>query len=536
MTKLEQAESSEVAELRANLASALNGRYKIADVLGAGRGGVVFRARHLASKRDVALKVAWNEPRARSQVLRELSLTAQVVHPNVMTMNRLDVPDSLIVVEMPLATGGTLHDLIDSGVRTSFARTLEILRGVGGALDQAHHSGIVHGTLCPVKFLIDDRGQVLLSDFGLRMGVGSDSGAVRPSNLGSPAYTPLEQRHDSPEMGGRADQYALAIIAFEMLRGRRTWRFNSEGVLEVEAIEIPTHRPIAAGVPLTANAAIRRGTSKDPSFRYDSMADFVRHYAGETATVVAAEHLQREVITLQRSHSKLWLAVGAIVLLVSALGLRPTVRDSVRGWWHLKMMADPIPQARNSPSNSPRETGQPGTQPGVETQRARESSAPNNTREKDTSRVRPSGPDRAIDPFPRTARPQPAASTPPSSPKEESRRVAPPPDVAPAVPSPNRASSDTGVRRETAGPGPISDGRVEDALTGVIAVTLIGGSRAAVLIDGTPRGQTPLRWRASAGPHVVKLRGLGRYSPDSMVVTTIVSDTVKAAFRTVSPP
>ena len=107
MAQLERTERPDVAELRTSLTTALMGRYHIGDFLGSGRGGVVFRARHLASKRNVAVKVAWNEPRARSRVLREFSLTSQVVHPNVITMRRIDVPDPLVVVEMPLVSIGS---------------------------------------------------------------------------------------------------------------------------------------------------------------------------------------------------------------------------------------------------------------------------------------------------------------------------------------------------------------------------------------------------------------------------------------------
>src|SRR3954470_11648696 len=74
--------SAEAAALLGELGRALAGKYTVGEVLGSGRGGITVRARHTASNRDLAVKVAWNDPAARTQVLRETVLTAKVSHPN----------------------------------------------------------------------------------------------------------------------------------------------------------------------------------------------------------------------------------------------------------------------------------------------------------------------------------------------------------------------------------------------------------------------------------------------------------------------
>jgi serine/threonine-protein kinase len=68
----------------------------------------------------------------------------------------------MLVVEMPLITGGTLSDLLASGRPVPYPQVLEIVRAVGGALDQAHAAGIIHGGLRPIKIFLDEMGKPLV--------------------------------------------------------------------------------------------------------------------------------------------------------------------------------------------------------------------------------------------------------------------------------------------------------------------------------------------------------------------------------------
>lgn len=195
-----------------DLTRALEGRYVIGDSIGFGRAGMTVRARRVSSGRNVALKVAWDDRAARAQVLRETALTAKVKHPNVLPMRSIDALERMLVVEMPLATG-TVDDLIESGTPVPFERVLAIMTAAASALDVAHASGIVHGGLHPAKILIDESGECMLSDFSLRVPQVSARDVAKPSLVGTPAYTPVEQRRDLPGVNGRVDQFALAVIA-----------------------------------------------------------------------------------------------------------------------------------------------------------------------------------------------------------------------------------------------------------------------------------------------------------------------------------
>lgn len=304
-----------------DLTRALEGRYVIGDSIGFGRAGMTVRARRVSSGRNVALKVAWDDRAARAQVLRETALTAKVKHPNVLPMRSIDALERMLVVEMPLATG-TVDDLIESGIPVPFERVLAIMTAAASALDVAHASGIVHGGLHPAKILIDESGECMLSDFSLRVPQVSARDVAKPSLVGTPAYTPVEQRRDLPGVNGRVDQFALAVIAYELLRGRRTWNVNEAGALEIEAVEIAAGRPIAQDVPMSASLAIKRATSREANFRYKSVGEFVRGLTDASAQAIATEQIYRSDKPVERRKSAVWLILLVGTLVAAGYWLR----------------------------------------------------------------------------------------------------------------------------------------------------------------------------------------------------------------------
>jgi serine/threonine-protein kinase len=526
--------SAEAMGLLGELSRALEGRYSIGDVIGAGRGGITTVATQIPSKRQVAIKVAWNEAHARTQVLRETVLTGKVQHPRVMPMRDIQAPESMLVVEMPLATGGTVADLLVEERPVPYKRVLEIVRGVAGALDQAHAAGIIHGGLRPIKILLDGEGQPLLTDFEIRVPRRADWDVSRPSEVGAQAYMPLEQRHDSPSIDGRVDQYALAIIAYELLRGQPTWRINHEGVLEIDALDILVHRPIAPDVPLSASTAIKRATAKDPTFRYSSVNAFLQAFAGEANEVAGVEHIYRDQTVVKPQRSLMWLSVPA-TLAILLLAMQPTVRTSAVDYWDRNWgtgkkarVADPdLPTAGSGGnlrttlgSSSPSSAPQPQNQ------------APNNTvvgagtaAGGTGGTVRTSS---APPPLPNTAPPRQFAVIDPSA----TRR----PDSNSKAGSSGGSSRSGGSSLPRPGVvgGDVSKSgtdTVTDTRPGYIVVSLNADSRAAVIVDGRPRGLTPLTISVPAGKHTVKLGGTGTatYTPASAAINVGPGDTVRTS-------
>ena len=329
-------ESEQATELLRKLRDALQGRYVLGTAIGLGRAGITVRGRRQSgSNRDVAIKVAWDDPVARRDLVREADLAAQVVHPNVLQMTRLDVAPPLVAVEMPLVEGGTLGDLIDSGTQVPYQRVVEIVRGIGKALDEAHERGIVHGALRPEKIHLDRDGNAIISGFMLGQFPSGDRDAPLPNSIGAPAYTAFEQRHNLQTIDGRADQFSLAVIVYELLCGRRTWRLPADGVLEIDAIEIVPHRAIAPAVPLSAGAAIKRATWKDPSYRYDNINDFIAGLTGTALEGTPSEQLARVDHGDIKRRSAIWILAPLAALIMLAAGIRPDVQKTAVHWWHV---------------------------------------------------------------------------------------------------------------------------------------------------------------------------------------------------------
>ena len=502
--------SDEATTLLADLARALEGRYVIGDTIGSGRGGIVVRATHAVSGRLVALKVAWNDADARARVMREMVLTSEVTHPNVLPLRPIQTPDGSLVIEMPLAAGGTALHLLNARTPVPYARVLDIVRAVAGPLDQAHAAGIIHGALSPEKILFDESGRVFVTDFALHIPAVAGWDAPRPSAVADPVYSASEVRHDLPTTSARADQYGLAIIAYELLHGEPTWRMNEEGVLEIDALEISVSRPVAPGAPLSAGMAIKKATSRDPAHRYESVGAFARVFGGDSVEIAAAEHTHAEFTPIPHRRSAFWMLLPLVILIVGGLAAQQSARDLVISWfysdWKLPGTGDNGRETKRNSSSAPVAGG---TAAGGGSERRQESGAPNNTRVGDASSV--PGSDRTVDPYTR--------DNSPVTPRNSSTRGAR--DTVPrnADRNPRAPSAAAGAQDSLAGLG-----------SGAVSVTIDNGRRAIVLIDGIPRGMTPLIWQGRAGRHTVRLLGIGGYSPSAISVEIAGGDTATAAF------
>ena len=560
-------ESEQATQLLQRLRNALQGRYVLGTAIGLGRAGITLRARRQSgANRDVAIKVAWDDPIARRDVVREADLSSQVVHPNVLSMTRIDVPPPLVAVEMPLVEGGTLGDLIDSGTPTPYQRVIEIVKGIGGALDEAHDRGIIHGALRPEKVHLDRDGNAVISGFMLGQFPSGDRDAPLPNTIGSPAYTAFEQRHNLQTIDGRADQFSLAVMTYELLCGKRTWRMPADGVVEIDAIEIVPHRAIAPAVPLSAGAAIKRATWKDPSYRYDTVKDFIAGLTGTALEGTPSEQLARVDRSNIKTRSPLWILVPLAALIALAAGIRPDVRKTATKWWHMAFTDNALfrigSDGGRGPSIDVTTTQAPGANERPGPTRNQVGSTPRGPRRGDTTSYSGVGdrPDRTIDPYPKETRPTGTGSTAyvADDPKRGSTdaprtigtaRVMEPIGIAPRRGGQGSAVStgeagtisptprDPSGKRGGAGQRPIAPAQAGDttkgsSLIGFLSISIKNGdTNAVVFVDGKRLGKAPMVWKALPGRHVVSVQRAGTtFAPASMPVMVTLHDTVRAVF------
>jgi len=225
-----------------------------------------------AGGREWALKVLDQALASRAgfqeRLERDVRAVSALDHPHILPVHEYGTTGEVAYLVTPVVRGGTLGNRLRSGpLPTKVA--WRVLLQVGEALHRAHDAGVVHGDVKPGNVLFDVYGRVLVSDFGLAR---THFGFAR----GTPGYMAPEQARGD-DADPRADVYALAVLAFEMLTGTRL--FADEGAAEllratVEA-SLPAARDRCPGVPPGFDAALLRGLARSPNRRYGSTMELL---------------------------------------------------------------------------------------------------------------------------------------------------------------------------------------------------------------------------------------------------------------------
>ncbi len=316
------------------------GRYRLLEKAGVGGMSEVFRAEDETLKRIVAVKVILGPVAAdstfRERFLREARLVAGLEHPNVLPVFDYGTAtidgEEVSYLVMPLVAGGSLKGRVAGPVPPALAITW--LSAIAAALDHAHSKGILHRDVKPGNVLMDAQGRPLLADFGLARSAEVSSGLTATGTvLGTPLYMAPEQAMGAT-LDGRADQYALAVIAFELLAGRVP--FSAESPLAVLHQHVSTPPPplstVLPGTAASVDAVLFRGLAKKPGDRFASCSAFVAALGaalavpGAAATVPQAMHGESQVATI-----------------ISAPALSPAA------------LAAPASLAKNAPEGAPKD-------------------------------------------------------------------------------------------------------------------------------------------------------------------------------------
>lgn len=258
--------------------------YRVVDRVGRGGMAVVFRADDERLGRVVALKVLApvlaEDEAFRQRFIRESRAAAAVDDPHIIPVFEAGEAGGVLFIAMRFVAGGDVRLLVRRTGPLTVSRAASIVSPVASALDAAHAVGLVHRDVKPANMLIDARrgrpDHVYLSDFGLSKGALSSVGLTGSGLfLGTPDYVAPEQIAGR-EVDGRADQYALACTAFEMLSGQPPFaRDHGMAVIYAHASEPPpaltTRCP---GLPAAVDMVLARALAKDPAERYGSCQDF----------------------------------------------------------------------------------------------------------------------------------------------------------------------------------------------------------------------------------------------------------------------
>ena len=258
--------------------------YRLEDQLGQGGMAVVYRAHDARLNRRVALKLLAptlaGDAGFRRRFAGESLAAAAVDDPHIIPVFEAGEAGGVLFIAMRYVGGGDVLSLVRREGPLPPPRVAAIISPVASALDAAHAAGLVHRDVKPANMLLDVRpgrpDHVYLSDFGLSKGSLAASGLTGTGHfIGTVDYISPEQIEGRP-VDGRADQYALACAAFELLTGEPP--FPREQGLAVIAAHLSAPPPSVSsrrpGLPGGVDEAFARALAKAPSDRFATCGDF----------------------------------------------------------------------------------------------------------------------------------------------------------------------------------------------------------------------------------------------------------------------
>jgi serine/threonine protein kinase len=257
----------------------LAGRYEIKEVLGQGGMGLVYRARDVLIRRDVALKTLRDIPQSSSLQLfyKECDVLASMSHPNIVEI--FDVGEFEEEGEkkpyfvMPLLPGKTLDKIIKTeSHRLTLERSVDIVSQVCRGLQAAHERGLVHRDLKPSNIFVMEDDSVKIIDFGIAH---MNDGHSTMGQKGTLLYMSPEQIEMKP-LSASSDIFSLSVVCYEALTGRQPFR----GTREEEIVAAILHQVPAPACELNPavgrpiSRVIHKGMAKQPWHRFSTARDF----------------------------------------------------------------------------------------------------------------------------------------------------------------------------------------------------------------------------------------------------------------------
>jgi serine/threonine-protein kinase len=260
---------------------ALPARYRIVRHIANGGMASVWAAEDERLGRLVAVKVLSagyaQDERANRRFLREARAGARLSEcRHVVTVYDIGEHDGRPFMVMEHFSGGTVADRLRSGRDVPRALALRWLREAAEALDCAHQHDVVHRDVKPANLLLDERGRLAVGDFGIATVATEASLTQTGQVLGTAAYISPEQARGHAATDA-SDRYALAVVAFELLTGRRPFTADHPAAQARAHVEdsVPSASATGTGLPPRVDHVLSAGMAKDPARRPATAADFM---------------------------------------------------------------------------------------------------------------------------------------------------------------------------------------------------------------------------------------------------------------------
>src|SRR5579871_3328515 len=319
--------SSSLDEGRFLPGTLLVGRYRIVALIGRGGMGEVYRANDLKLSQPVALKFLPEATAKNETVLgrfyNEIRIARQVSHPNVCRVYDLGDVDGQPYLSMEYVDGEDLGSLLRRIGRLPEDKALEIARKLCAGLAAAHEQGILHRDLKPSNVMLDARGQILLTDFGLA-GLADQIGGAEVRN-GTPAYMAPEQL-EGKEVTIRSDIYSLGLVLYEIFTGKRPYESDTLAGLERarKSGAPPTPSTLVKDLDPRIERVILRCLESDPARRPPTALAVAGALPGGdplAAALAAGETPSPEMVAAAGEHSCITASIALPIFLATLLVL-----------------------------------------------------------------------------------------------------------------------------------------------------------------------------------------------------------------------
>jgi tetratricopeptide (TPR) repeat protein len=250
--------------------------YDVLAELGRGAMGVVYKARHVALKRLVALKMilggGHTDAEHRQRFRAEAEVVARLRHPNIVEIHDIGEADGLPYFALAFLEGGNLA-LKLAGTPMPASDAAALIETLARAVAYAHGQGVVHRDLKPANVVLTAEGEPKITDFGLAKQLDTTSQTASGEVMGTPSYMAPEQAAGKvKELGPACDTYALGAMLYECVTGRPPFRAATmiETLRQVTGAEPVSPRRLNAQVPRDLETICLKCLEKDPGKRFAS--------------------------------------------------------------------------------------------------------------------------------------------------------------------------------------------------------------------------------------------------------------------------
>jgi len=310
-------------------------RYAVERELGHGGMATVYLAQDLRHDRQVAIKVLRPELSASlgsDRFNREIKVAAGLQHPHILGLYDSGAADGLLYYVMPFVDGESLRDKLDREKQLGVEDAIRLVCECAEALNYAHSRGVIHRDIKPENVMLSG-GHALVADFGIAKAF-SEAGAQKLTEtgmaVGTPYYMSPEQAMGS-DIDGRADQYSLGCVLYELLAGQPPFTGPTPmAILARHSLErVPSLTIVRHSIPEAVELVVLRALEKVPADRYPTMGEFAEALRGadmgRLSTRTAARPVPTESLRALAKPVPFWRralpwAIGAAAIVLVGVG------------------------------------------------------------------------------------------------------------------------------------------------------------------------------------------------------------------------